>query len=84
MMEPAGSVDVGPWAGADRVDAASALHWILDRITSLEPRPVPLADALDLMLAGDVEAVEPSPGFDTAAMDGYAICASGHGCRRSS
>lgn len=78
MMEPVGSAHGdGPWAGADRVDVAEARRWILDRVRSLEPRPVPLADALGLVLARTAEAAEPSPGFDTAAMDGFAIGTSG-------
>jgi molybdenum cofactor synthesis domain-containing protein len=35
---------------------------------------VPLADALGLVLAEDVEALVDLPGFDNSSMDGYAVC----------
>ena len=44
----------------------------------INPRPpvaLPLADALGLVLADDVVAPLPLPGFDNSAMDGYAVLA---------
>ena len=44
----------------------------------INPRPpvaLPLADALGLVLAADVVAPLPLPGFDNSAMDGYAVLA---------
>ncbi|GFM20731.1 MULTISPECIES: gephyrin-like molybdotransferase Glp [Mycobacteriaceae] len=44
----------------------------------INPRPpvaLPLADALGLVLAGDVVAPLSLPGFDNSAMDGYAVLA---------
>lgn len=42
-------------------------------IAAREPMPVPLADALGLVLAADVVAPLSLPGFDNSAMDGYAV-----------
>ncbi|MFN2462433.1 MAG: gephyrin-like molybdotransferase Glp [Candidatus Dormibacteria bacterium] len=39
----------------------------------LEPRPVPLDDALRLVLSNDVVAGRTLPGFDNSAMDGFAV-----------
>ena len=44
-------------------------------ITPSKPGPVPLADALGLVLADDVVAPLSLPGFDNSAMDGYAVFA---------
>ena len=42
---------------------------------SRPPVALPLADALGLVLAADVVAPLPLPGFDNSAMDGYAVLA---------
>ena len=42
-------------------------------IAAPAPRSIPLADALGRVLAGDVVAPRPLPGFDNSAMDGYAV-----------
>ncbi|AFM15346.1 molybdopterin molybdochelatase [Mycolicibacterium chubuense NBB4] len=44
-------------------------------ITARPPAPVPLAEALGLVLAEDVDAPLSLPGFDNSAMDGYAVAA---------
>jgi len=46
---------------------------ILDSITQLPARLVPLADALGHTLSVDVHAGVDVPGFDNSAMDGYAL-----------
>ncbi|MGW2585283.1 molybdopterin molybdotransferase MoeA [Streptomyces virginiae] len=43
----------------------------------LPARTVPLRDAGGLTLADDLPTLRPLPGFDTAAMDGYAVSATG-------
>jgi len=53
------------------VDAA--LQKILDTVASFEPQPIPLDDALGLILADDVISDVDSPPFDKALMDGYAV-----------
>ena len=47
----------------------------------LDPVPVPLADALGLVLAEPIVATEPVPPFANTAMDGYAAPGRGHGGR---
>jgi molybdopterin molybdotransferase len=42
-------------------------------IAAPAPRSMPLAEALGRVLAGDVVAPLPLPGFDNSAMDGYAV-----------
>ncbi|MCV7356693.1 molybdopterin molybdotransferase MoeA [Mycolicibacterium fluoranthenivorans] len=44
-------------------------------IAPRDPVAVPLADALGLVLAADVVAPLPLPGFDNSAMDGFAVYA---------
>lgn len=47
--------------------------WILDQIEPLPPFGMQLLDALGLSLCEDIESDVSLPGFDNAAMDGYAI-----------
>jgi molybdopterin molybdotransferase len=56
---------------------------ILKKISPLDERALPLADALDCFAAHDYFARVPLPGFDNSAMDGYAVVASSchKGCR---
>ncbi len=49
---------------------------ILDAIKTAAPVDVPIADALGLVLAEDIDASAPLPGFDNSGMDGYAVVAS--------
>lgn len=46
---------------------------VADLITARPPTPVPIADALGLILGADVVAPLSLPNFDNSAMDGYAI-----------
>ena len=49
---------------------------ILEKISPLQERSVPLASALDCFAARDYFAQLPLPAFDNSAMDGYAVVAS--------
>jgi molybdopterin molybdotransferase len=49
---------------------------ILENVTLLDERAVPLAGALDCFAAQDYFARLPLPAFDNSAMDGYAVVAS--------
>ena len=49
---------------------------ILEKVSPLDERKVPLADALDCFAAQDYFARLPLPAFDNSAMDGYAVVAS--------
>jgi molybdopterin molybdotransferase len=49
---------------------------ILERVSPLDERAVPLAGALDCFAAQDYFARLPLPAFDNSAMDGYAVVAS--------
>src|SRR5215467_16053218 len=53
---------------------------ILENVTPLPERTVPLAPALNCFSARDVFARVSLPGFDNSAMDGYAVVASS--CRK--
>lgn len=46
---------------------------VLDHVAPLEPLQMKVMDALGLVLAEDVVAGEPLPGFANSAMDGYAV-----------
>lgn len=46
---------------------------VLRTVAPLQPLPLPLADAHGCVLAEDVTAAAPLPGFDNSAMDGYAV-----------
>ncbi len=49
------------------------LATILATVSTTEPVRIPLAEALGLTLAADVNALVRVPGFDNSAMDGYAV-----------
>ena len=49
---------------------------ILEKVSPLDERAVPLAGALDCFAAQDYFARLPLPAFDNSAMDGYAVVAS--------
>jgi molybdopterin molybdotransferase len=55
------------------VDEARRL--VLERASWLGFEPVPLAEARGRVLADDIEAQAPVPGFDNSAMDGFAVIA---------
>lgn len=46
---------------------------VLDTVGTIEPIELALLDAQGLLLAEEVHADAPLPGFDNAAMDGYAV-----------
>ena len=52
---------------------AQALERIESAVAPLGPEPAPLASAGGRVLARDVTADDDYPGFDTTAMDGYAV-----------
>ncbi len=49
------------------------LATVLAGISSIDPIELTLLDAQSLLLAEDVRAARPLPGFDNSAMDGYAV-----------
>ena len=49
------------------------LSIVLDGVGSMEPIELTLLDAQGLLLAEDITAQFPLPGFDNSAMDGYAV-----------
>src|SRR6476660_10389624 len=57
----------------EKLAVEEAVRRILLGCSVLPERAVPLRDARELVLARDVGAGSPSPRFDTAAMDGYAV-----------
>jgi molybdopterin molybdotransferase len=58
------------------ISEEEARRRILDKVSPLEERAVPVANALDCFAAKDYFARLPLPAFDNSAMDGYAIVAS--------
>lgn len=52
---------------------AEALARVLEATAPLPATAVPLEEAVSRVLAEDVRADEPLPGFDTTAMDGWAV-----------
>ena len=55
------------------LDVDSALSQILAAFSPLPAISLPLPDALNLVLAGDVMAAHPVPPFRNSAMDGFAV-----------
>jgi molybdopterin molybdotransferase len=55
---------------------AEALARVLEAATPMPACAVPLEDAVSRVLAEDVRADQPFPGFETTAMDGWAVRAS--------
>jgi molybdopterin molybdotransferase len=62
------------------ISEEEARRQILDKVTPLHERTVPLASALGYFAAEDYFARLPLPTFDNSAMDGYAVVASS--CKR--
>src|SRR5215510_1375008 len=58
------------------ISEEEARQRILEKISPLEQRVVPVASALDCFSARDYFAQLPLPAFDNSAMDGYAVLAS--------
>jgi molybdopterin molybdotransferase len=57
----------------DRAEVADVLRLLDERLRSLPPEPVLVPDAAGRVLTAPVVAEVPVPGFDRAAMDGYAV-----------
>jgi molybdopterin molybdotransferase len=55
------------------ISIAEARQRVLDRIERLDAERIPVADALDRVLAADVVAGGDIPPFPSSAMDGYAV-----------
>jgi molybdopterin molybdotransferase len=55
------------------IELADARRLVLERVRPLGAEPVPLRQALGRFLAVDVASADPVPGFDNAAMDGFAV-----------
>jgi molybdopterin molybdotransferase len=64
----------------DVISEQEARIRILEKVSPLAERAVPLAGALDCFAAQDYFARLPLPAFDNSAMDGYAVVASS--CKR--
>src|SRR5262249_48109071 len=58
-----------------RADVEDVLALLDRRVATLSAEPVALLHAAGRVLAADVVAEVAVPGFDRAAMDGYALCA---------
>jgi molybdopterin molybdotransferase len=58
------------------ISEEEARRRILEIVTPLDKRAVPVASALDCFAAQDYFARLPLPGFDNSVMDGYAVVAS--------
>src|SRR5215469_3546347 len=57
------------------ISEEEARQRILEKVTLLPERAVPIASALDCFAARDYFARLPLPAFDNSAMDGYAVLA---------
>jgi molybdopterin molybdotransferase len=55
------------------IELEEARRTVLDCVQPLASEPVALADALGRVLAGDVRSDGAVPGFDSSAMDGFAL-----------
>src|SRR5262249_43960767 len=56
-----------------RMDVDEAVRIVRELARPLDPEPVDLGEAVGRVLADDVVAPRPVPGFARAAMDGYAV-----------
>src|SRR5688500_2342132 len=54
-------------------EGEDARRMVLKRVRRLEPETVPRRESARRVLAEDLTAPEPVPGFDNSAMDGYAV-----------
>jgi molybdopterin molybdotransferase len=57
----------------DRAEVEEVLRLLDERVRPLRAEPIPIAQACGRVLAKDVMATVAVPGFDRAAMDGYAL-----------
>jgi molybdopterin molybdotransferase len=73
LMPPPGFHDVRMRGFRDRAEVADVLRLLDARVGPLSAEPTPLAGAAGRVLAGAVTSAVAVPGFDRAAMDGYAV-----------
>jgi molybdopterin molybdotransferase len=73
MSDPRGFFDPRMRGFRDRADVEELLALIDRRVAAVGPEAVPPADAAGRVLAAEVVADVAVPGFDRAAMDGYAL-----------
>jgi molybdopterin molybdotransferase len=55
------------------IEIEEARRRVVERVSPLPAEDVPLRDALGRVLATEVGAADPVPGFDNSAMDGFAV-----------
>ncbi len=55
------------------IEIEEARRLVLEHVARLGAEPVAVGDALGRVLAEDVASLDPVPGFDSSAMDGYAV-----------
>src|SRR5689334_1923507 len=55
------------------IEVESARDAVLERVSLLASEDVPLRSALGRVLGEEVRSVESVPGFDSSAMDGFAV-----------
>jgi molybdopterin molybdotransferase len=58
---------------AELIEIEEARRLVTGRLSPLPAELVPLREALDRVLAVEVSAADPVPGFDNSAMDGFAV-----------
>lgn len=63
------------------IEIEEALDIILQEVKPLSPQKIPFSEALGLVLAEDVHALEAMPPFSASAVDGYALRAEDDGLR---
>ena len=75
IVDPAAEspAPVGTERAGGRRTVAQQLARVLDTVGTIDPIQLTLLDAQGLLLAEEVHADAPLPGFDNAAMDGYAV-----------
>jgi molybdopterin molybdotransferase len=72
-MAPIPNPDVRMRGFQQRADVAAVVRLIAERLEPLATEHVALSDAWQRVLAQDIVSECPVPGFDRAAMDGYAL-----------
>ncbi len=70
---PSGSRDVRMRGFQDRAEVEEVIRLLDERVRPLAAETVPVAQVRGRVLTADVVAEVAVPGFDRAAMDGYAV-----------
>ena len=73
MTEPSTHKDVRMRGFASRMDVTEVCRLVRELARPLEAEPVGLADAAGRVVASELTASVPVPGFPRSAMDGYAV-----------